>query len=104
MMIHYDQIGFLRVLMHGGDKTAVEIRAFLTGAQVAAGIDAVPQLGVVRQKGQLAAISGLSKLSPIADLREPVGLVDTFQYRLPVDLIYLRAAKKIVTSLHQGSF
>src|ERR1700683_2697547 len=104
MMIHYDQLCFLRALVHGGDKAAAEVRAFLAGAEVAARINSMPEVGIVRQKRQFAAVAGFSKFSPIANLRKPIDLVDALQYSLALHLIHFCAAKKIVATFHQRGF
>ena len=58
MMIDDDEIGFLGALVHGGDKTLVEVIAFLAGADVSAGVEAGPQIGIVGKKSELAAVAG----------------------------------------------
>src|SRR6202050_4246265 len=104
MMVHEDQVGFLPALVHGGDKASTEVGAFLAGTKVATRVDSVPQVGIVGQKCQFAAVAGFGKFSPIADLREPVDLVDALQYALTLHLMNLRAAEKIVAAFHQRGF
>ena len=98
------EVRFLRALVHGGDEAALEFRALLAGAQIAARVDAIPKLGVVGKKSELAAIAGFRKLLPVANLREPVYFVDALQHRLPVHLVHLLTAEKIGAALHQRSF
>ena len=48
MMVHDDQVGFLCALVHRGDEASVELGALLPGAEVAARVNAMPQVGVIR--------------------------------------------------------
>ena len=68
MMIHDDQVGFVRPLVHRRDEATLKFRALLPGAQVAARVDAVPKLGVVGQERQFAAVAGFGKLLPVVNL------------------------------------
>ena len=103
-MIHDDEVRVLRALVHGGDEAAVEFRALLAGAQIAARVDAIPKVGVVGKKSEFVAIAGFGKLRPVANLREPVHFVDALQHRLPVHLVHLLTAQKIGAALHQRGF
>ena len=86
-------------LVHRRDETALKFRAFLPAAKVAARVDAVPQLGVVGKKSQLAAVARLGELLPIADLRKPVDFIDALQDRLAFHLMHFLAAQKIRAAL-----
>src|SRR6185437_6338472 len=90
--------------MHRRDEAALKFGALLAGAEIAAGVDSIPKLGVVRQERQLAAVTRLRELGPIADLREPVDFVDAFQRRLAVHLMHLLPAQKIRAALHHRGF
>ena len=104
MMIDDDQVRFLRALVHRGDEAALKFGALLAGAEVAARVDAIPQLGVVGKKRQLAAVAGFGQLFPIADLREPVHFVDALQDGLALHLVHFLPAQKIGAALHQRGF
>ena len=101
MVIHDDQVRFLRALVHRGDEAALEFGALLAGAKIAARVDAIPQLGVVGEERQLVAVARFGQLFPVADLREPVNLVDSLQDRLALHLMHFLAAEKIRAALHQ---
>src|SRR5580658_8537415 len=101
MMIHDDQVRFLRALFHRRQEAALEFRALLSGAKVAARVNAVPQFRVIRQKSQLGAVTRLRQLFPVADLREPVHFVNALQQRLPFELVHFLPAQKIVAAFHQ---
>src|SRR5579862_7243146 len=103
-VVHNNQVRFLRPLVHRRDETVLKLRAFLSRAKIAARVNPVPKLGVVRQKSQFAAVARLRQLLPILDLREPVHFVDAFQHRLPHHLVYLLTAEKIRSPLHQRRF
>ena len=104
MVVDDDQVRFMSPLVHRGDEAALEFRALLPGAEVAARVDAIPKLGVVGKERQLAAITRFGQLLPVAYLREPVDLVDSFQNRLALHLMDLVPAKEICAALHQGRF
>jgi hypothetical protein len=48
------------------------------------------------------AVARLGQLFPIADLREPVNLVNSFQTRLGLHLVHFLPAQKVGAALHQG--
>ena len=66
MMVHDDQVGFVRALVHRRDEAALKFRALLPAAQVAARVDAIPELGIVGKKSELAAIARFRQFLPVA--------------------------------------
>src|SRR5579862_4680538 len=103
-VIHDNQIRFLRPLVHRRDEAVLEFRALLPRAKIAARVNPVPKLGIVRQKGQFAPVARLRQFFPILDLREPIHLVDALQHRLPHHLVHLFPAEKVRPPLHQRCF
>ncbi len=101
VVIHDDEVGFLRALVHGGDETLLKFGALLAAAEVAARVDAVPEFRVVGKKRELAAIAGFGQLAPVANLREPVDFVHAFQDGLAFHLMHFLPAQKIGAALHQ---
>src|SRR6266852_3543687 len=100
VMVHDDQIRFLRPLLHRGDEAFPELRALLPRAGVPARVHPRPQLRIVRQKRKLRAIPGLRQLRPILDLPELLHFLHAFEHRLVRHLVQLRAAQKIRPPLH----
>src|SRR5256884_4560971 len=62
VMVHDNQVGFLRPLVHSRHKARVERRAFLPRASVAPCVQASPQFRIIRQERQLRAIARLRQL------------------------------------------
>ena len=104
VMIHDDHVGIGRALVHGGDKAAIELRAFLAGAGLAARVEPRPQFGAVRQKIQFRAVACLRQPFPIANLREPVQLLEALEHRLPFHLMQFLPAQEIRAALHHRHF
>src|ERR1700688_589160 len=104
MMIDDDEVGFFSALVHGGDEALVEVIALLSGAGVTPGIEAGPEIGIVRKKSQFAAVPGFGEFGPFANLAESVNLLEAFQQRLMGHLIDAGVAEKIRTALHHRDF
>src|ERR1700693_2185360 len=103
MMIHNDEVRFLGPLVHGGDKAALEFRALLAGAKVAARVDAVPHFGTVGKKRELAPVARFGQLLPVADLRKPIDFIEPLQSWLALHQVDLLTAQEIRAPLHQRS-
>ncbi len=104
MVIHDDQIGLGGALVHGRDEAAIEFRTFRSGASVAPGVEALPQIRIVGQKIQLRAVARVRHFLPVADLMEPVQLVEALQLRLVGHPVHFLPAQEIAASLHHGDF
>ncbi len=87
MVIHDNQVGFLRALVHAGHKAWVERRAVLARAGVPSRVQLSPKLGIIRQEGELRAVAGLRQFRPILDLAEGVQLFHSLQQSLVSHLI-----------------
>ena len=70
MVIHDDQVGLGGALVHRREETPVELRAFGTGAGVAARVEALPQIRIVGQKIEFRAVARGRHFFPVANLRE----------------------------------
>ena len=104
MMIHDDQVGILRPLVHRGHKTLVKLRAFLSRAGVPPRIQSRPQIRIIRQKRKLRAIARLRQLRPIPNLPERIDLFQTLEHRRVGHLVRLHATQKIRPPLHYRDF
>ena len=104
VMVHDNQVGFLRPLVHSRHKARVERRAFLPRASVAPCVQASPQFRIIRQERQLRAIARLRQLGPILDLPKIIHFLDALKQRLVLHLVQLRNAQKIRPPLHQCGF
>src|ERR1700730_13445179 len=102
MMIDNDEVRLLGPLVHGGDEAALEFRALLAGAKVAACVDAVPHFGTIGKKRELAAVARFGQLLPVADLREPIDFIEPLQSRLALHQVNLLTTQEICSPLHQG--
>jgi hypothetical protein len=102
MVIDDDEIGFMSALMHSGDEAAAEFGAILSGAGVAAGIETLPEIGIVGKKIELGAVAGLRDMFPIHNLLEPIDLIEALEDRLAGHLMKFLAAEKIPAALHDG--
>ena len=64
VMIDDDDVAFERLLMHLGDEAALELRALLAGAAIAARIDFGPRGARFGQSFDFSAVAGFGGFSP----------------------------------------
>ena len=86
-MIHDNQLGLFRALVHPRHETWIKRWALLPRAGVAPRVKTPPQVRIVRQKRQLRAVACLRQLRPILDLPQRVDFLKTLQRRLVQHLI-----------------
>ncbi len=104
MMIHDDQVGFLRALVHARQKTGIKRGTILARAGFPSRVQLPPKLRIIRQKSQLRAVSGFRQFRPILDLPEGIQFLHAPQQCLIGDLMELCQAKKIRASFHHCHF
>jgi len=100
VMVDDNQVRVFGALVHGGQETLLKFGALLAGAGVAARVNARPQFGVVRQKGEFRAVAGFREARPVLDLPESVHFLHAAQDRLVGHGVHFCEAKKIGAALH----
>jgi hypothetical protein len=67
MVIDDDDVALLRLLMHPRDEAALELRALLAGAQIAARVHLGPRAARFGQRLDLGAVADFGGLLPLAN-------------------------------------
>ena len=100
VVIDDDDVGFLRLLVHLGDEAALELLAFLAGAEVAPRVDFGPG-GAGFWKGlDFGAIAGFGGLLPIADDLKIGDFFEAGQHRLRLGVVNLLPAGVVGAPFH----
>ncbi len=85
-------------------KHLIELRAFLTRTRVAARVEPLPQIGIVRQKIEFRAVARFRHFFPVANLVEPVQFIQALQHGLVGHPVHFFAAQEIPAPLHHRHF
>ena len=102
VVVDDDDVGFGGPLVHQSDEAAVELFALLAGAELAAGVETVPDGAVLRQFLELGAVSGFGLLFPGADELAVLDFDESGQGRTLLGFVELLAAEVVVAALHVG--
>ena len=102
VVVDDDDVGFGGPLMHQSDEAAVELFALLAGAELAAGVEMVPDGAVLRELLELGAVSGFGLLFPGADELEVLDFDESGKGGALLGFVELLAAEVVVAALHVG--
>ena len=102
VVVDDDDVGLGGPLVHQSDEAAVELFALLAGAELAAGVETVPDGAVLRQFLELGAVSGFGLLFPGADEPAVLDFDESGQGRALLGFVELLAAEVVVAALHVG--
>ena len=101
MMIDDEDVGFRRALVHQSDEAALELRALLAGAGLAARVDARPELARIPQIVEFGAVAALRVCFPLADLRVHVDFFHAGENGLLFDVVEFLPAEVVLAALHE---
>jgi hypothetical protein len=89
---------------HGGDETALPIRAGLAETSFGAGVDFAPERGVFREVVEFGSVAGFGGLFPGGDLVELVDFLKAIQDWRVSQGVELVAAEVVGAALHVTDF
>ena len=99
-MVDDNDVALERALVHQRDEAAVELRALLAGAEVAAGIQFVPDGAGLRQRLDFGAIAELGGLLPLTDDLKVAHLLESRKGGLVIGIVDLLPAGVIAAAFH----
>ena len=100
MVVDDNDVALERALVHQRDKAAVELRALLAGAEVAAGIQLVPGGARLRQLFDFGAIAELGGLLPFTDDLKVGYFLESRKDGFVISIVDLLPAGVIAAAFH----
>ncbi len=102
VMVDDDDVSSVGTVAHACDEARLELGAFLADADVAAGVDAVPEREVLWHVDELAAVAGVGFAHPGSDVAKMIKLIKAVKDRLAFGFVDAVEAGVVAATFHIG--